>query len=112
MSRPSYTSPSLQALQAIGSETMHGYTHEELSVIGEATRLVMEAAMNWPDKRPEELAMQVERCVGFYSLVTAARLREKAEDARVLQAQGLLITDENMINVLVVNDFVPPIKRA
>ena len=96
---PSFTSPSDQALEAIGAakRTSGVCAIEDLRVIGEATRLIMEQALEMVGGDPEVWVDQVLAHIEVDGVMTASQMVRMATYAKALAKSGILISDQELI---------------
>ena len=109
-----YTSPSDQAMDSMEIAISIGtcYGEAELALIGEATRLVMEAALDNPEASPETWIVGVREYLGSPAVVRPSRLLKKAGHAHMLLDCDLLITDEALASMVIDNDFIRPARQT
>lgn len=102
-----YTSPVDQAMRTIDIAIHPGFHFEDIQLyqLGEATRLVMEAALESPHKSPEELTEGIREYMGAPRVVRQTRLLLKAKIAKALIERSMLVSDQELTEMEIENIF-------
>ncbi len=108
--RTSLTSPTDQGIGAIDIALQYhrDYSHSELARIGESVRIVMELALDQPGQDPSMWAEQTINCIGHDAVVAFAQVRGKANYAKLLLDNGLLVSDEELAHRTIDNGLKRP----
>lgn len=111
MKRIFYTSPSDQAMKAIDVPSRNSeYTNFEVAAIGEATRIVMEAALDSPKAPLDDWARRATHGLDAYPYLIRDVVAKKAQRAAHLLEAGALISDGALVALEIGNSFAPPYK--
>lgn len=104
-----YTSPLDQAFVSIrNASNLDIYSNEQLACIGEATRLVMQCAVDLPSCSNEKWVDVAVDQLGIRTAAMRSRISVKAMRARMLLTVGALLSDENLVDLTEANDFERP----